>query len=72
MVRTPGSGGGGGGGGSSIVPVEVGQSRGTLVQINGSVKVGDLLVIKGQTYLQKGTIVNVVETKKYLPETMEF
>jgi len=53
------------------VPVETGQSRGPLVQISGPVKEGDLLVITGQTYLQKGTIVNVVETKEYLPRSME-
>ena len=54
------------------VPVEAGQSRGTLVQINGPIKEGDLLVIQGQTYLQKGTVVNIVDTKKYLPESTEF
>ncbi|MCK5198723.1 MAG: efflux RND transporter periplasmic adaptor subunit, partial [Spirochaetales bacterium] len=54
------------------VPVETGQSRGILVQINGPVKEGDLLVIQGQTYLQKGTIVKVVDTKEYLPESTEF
>ncbi|HAK46973.1 MAG TPA: hypothetical protein DCO79_13790 [Spirochaeta sp.] len=54
------------------IPVEAGQSRGTLIQISGSIKEGDLLVIQGQTYLQKGTAVNVVETKKYLPESTEF
>jgi len=53
------------------VPVETGQSRGVLAQINGPLKEGDLLVIKGQTYLQKGTAVNVVETKEYLPESAE-
>ncbi len=59
-------------GAADKIPVEAGQSRGTLVQINGSIKEGDLLVIKGQTYLQKGAAVNVVETKKYLPESTEF
>ena len=54
------------------VPVETGQSRGILVQINGPVEEGDLLVIQGQTYLQKGTIVKIVETKEYLPESTEF
>ncbi|MCD6397773.1 MAG: efflux RND transporter periplasmic adaptor subunit [Spirochaetaceae bacterium] len=54
------------------IPVEVGQSRGILIQINGSIKERDLLVLKGQTYLQKGAAVNVVETKKYLPESTEF
>lgn len=54
------------------IPVETGQSRANLVQINGPVKEGDLLVIKGQTYLQKGTVVNVVDTKEYLPESKEF
>jgi len=54
------------------IPVELGRSRGTLIQINGSIKEGNLLVIKGQTYLQKGAAVNVVEIKKYLPERTEF
>ena len=54
------------------VPVETGQSRGVLIQINGPVKEGDLLVIQGQTYLQKGTIVKVVDTKEYLPKSTEF
>jgi RND family efflux transporter MFP subunit len=54
------------------IPVETGQSRGTLIQINGSVDEGDLLVLEGQTYLQKGTVVNVVATKKYLPDSTEF
>ncbi len=54
------------------VPVETGQSRGTLMQINGPLKEGDLLVLQGQTYLQKGATVNVVETKEYLPESKEF
>jgi len=59
-------------GAAEKVPVEAGQSRGSLVQINGPVEEGDLLVIKGQTYLQKGAAVNVVETKEYLPESKEF
>ncbi len=54
------------------VPVETGQSRGAFVQINGPIKEGELLVLQGQTYLQKGATVNVVETKKYLPESKEF
>jgi RND family efflux transporter MFP subunit len=53
------------------VPVEAGRSRGTLIQVNGPLNEGDLLVIQGQTYLQKGTAVNVVDTKDYLPESME-
>ncbi|MCK5200581.1 MAG: efflux RND transporter periplasmic adaptor subunit, partial [Spirochaetales bacterium] len=59
-------------GAAEKVPVETGQSRGILVQINGLVKEGDLLVLQGQTYLQKGTSVNVVETKEYLPKSTEF
>ncbi len=54
------------------VPVETGQSRGILIQINGPVKEGDLLVLQGQTYLQKGTAVNVVDTRGYLPKSTEF
>ncbi len=54
------------------IPVETGQSRGALMQINGPLKEGDLLVLQGQTYLQKGTTVNVVETKEYLPDSKEF
>jgi RND family efflux transporter MFP subunit len=54
------------------IPVETGQSRGLLIQISGPVKEGDLLVIQGQTYLQKGTAVKVVETRSYLPERTEF
>jgi len=59
-------------GSAEKIPVETGQSRGSLIQINGSINEGDLLVIQGQTYLQNGSVVNVVDTKKYLPESTEF
>lgn len=54
------------------VPVETGNSRGILVQISGDLKEGDLLVLTGQTYLQKGSAVKIIETKEYLPESTEF
>ncbi|OQY36897.1 MAG: hypothetical protein B6229_09210 [Spirochaetaceae bacterium 4572_7] len=54
------------------IPVELGNSRGNMIQINGSIKVGDLLVIEGQTYLQKGSVVKVVEKREYLPITTKF
>ena len=53
------------------VPVETGQSRGSLVQISGPVKEGDLLVLTGQTYFRKGTAVNIVDKMEYLPKRME-
>jgi RND family efflux transporter MFP subunit len=54
------------------VPVEMGPSRGSMVQVKGKINEGDLLVLQGQTYLQKGTVVNVVDTIEYLPESTEF
>jgi RND family efflux transporter MFP subunit len=54
------------------VPVETGQSKGVLIQIDGPIKEGDLFAIQGQTYLQKGTAVKVVETREYIPERVEF
>lgn len=54
------------------VPVELGPSRGLMVQVKGKIEEGDLLVLQGQTYLQKGTAVNVVDTVEYLPESTEF
>jgi RND family efflux transporter MFP subunit len=59
-------------GAAEQVPVELGSSRGLLVQIKGKIQEGDLLVLQGQTYLQKGTAVNVVKTMEYLPERTEF
>lgn len=53
------------------VPVETGKSRGELIQINGSINKGDLLVLTGQTYLQKGSAVKITETISYLPESTE-
>lgn len=49
------------------VPVETGNSRGKFIQISGSVDKGDLFVITGQSYLQKGTTVKVIGTKEYMP-----
>ncbi|MBB6481309.1 efflux RND transporter periplasmic adaptor subunit [Spirochaeta isovalerica] len=54
------------------VPVQTGSSRGGLIQIKGAVSEGDQLVLQGQSYLQSGMAVNVVETKEYLPERTEF
>jgi RND family efflux transporter MFP subunit len=54
------------------VPVQTGASRGGFIQIKGAVSEGDNLVIQGQSYLQDGMAVNIVETKKYLPERTEF
>lgn len=54
------------------VPVQIGSSRGGLIQIKGAIAEGDQFVLQGQSYLQDGMAVNVVETKKYLPERTEF
>ena len=54
------------------IPVETGQSRGPMIQIIGPVNQGDNIVLNGQSYLQSGTAVNVVETREYLPERTEF
>lgn len=54
------------------VPVELGKSKDSYIQINGSIKEGDLLVLVGQTYLQKGSAVKIIETKEYLPEKAAF
>jgi RND family efflux transporter MFP subunit len=53
------------------VPVTMGQSRGTLVQISGAINEGDLLVLQGQSYLREGAAVKIVETREYLPERRE-
>jgi RND family efflux transporter MFP subunit len=54
------------------IPVETGQSKGSLIQIMGLVKSEDLIVLSGQSYLQKGSTVNIVEQRNYLPERTEF
>lgn len=54
------------------IPVETGASRGGLIQIRGTLEEGDLLVLQGQSYLQDGMSVNVVEKRDYLPEKTEF
>ncbi|MBN2655676.1 MAG: efflux RND transporter periplasmic adaptor subunit [Spirochaetales bacterium] len=54
------------------VPVETGASRGALIQVRGALAEGDKLVLQGQSYLQPGMSVNVIETRAYLPERTEF
>ncbi|QEN03389.1 efflux RND transporter periplasmic adaptor subunit [Thiospirochaeta perfilievii] len=54
------------------VPVELGRSRDSLIQINGKISSGDIFVLVGQTYLQKDSAVNIIEKKTYLPESKTF
>jgi membrane fusion protein (multidrug efflux system) len=54
------------------IPVETGQSRGSLIKIIGLVDPEDLIVLSGQSYLQNGSAVNVTEERNYLPERTEF
>lgn len=53
------------------VPVTTGRSRGNLIQMNGAVEEGTLIVLQGQSYLRDGIEVNVAETREYLPESRE-
>ncbi len=53
------------------VPVELGRTRGELIQVSGPLKEGDVFVLSGQTYLQKGTSVTVSEEREYLPARAE-
>ncbi len=53
------------------VPVTTGQSRGNLIQVNGALEEGDLLVLQGQTYLREGMAAKVTESRTYLPERRE-
>jgi membrane fusion protein (multidrug efflux system) len=53
------------------VPVDLGAGRQGLVQVDGDMTDGDLLVIEGQSYLRAGSPVTVKETRGYLPDRIE-
>ncbi|MBN2875994.1 MAG: efflux RND transporter periplasmic adaptor subunit, partial [Spirochaetales bacterium] len=54
------------------IPVQTGASRAGFVQISGALEEGWNLVLEGQSYLQDGGAVRVIETRAYLPERMDF
>ena len=54
------------------VPVKTGAGREGLVQVDGDLSAGDLIAIEGQSYIKDGSAVSVVDTRNYLPETIEF
>ncbi len=56
---------------SKRIPVDLGSGRQGLIQVEGDLKEGDILVIEGQSYLKPGSPVTIAESTDYSLETAE-